>query len=513
MSIAAVNTRPAASANGQPLPDKSTTPSSVGIPAELQALFTFTIDLNSPYIDYLLGQSLLNKPEPVRQAIAAALIEKSGLKSLDLALPPGKLYLAPARDTAMGKLLFPKEKKPWNLQELIVVCYSALQKGLSSKAITPAEGPAPLFVFSRPNVLPLLATRDVPLTVVPADPEAKSVEVLVGRGAAAVRFILTAESQSAEAKALYLLLVKKQQELGLPPLKQVNMTDPGLNPIVRFAPADSGPLDVVFDNCSSEELLNWTEDGWQKAAQAIKMTVSLNAYADHGLWRLVLLDSFLVQDRKNAPLSAHRMINYAGIPPTLIVDSDSYLDTLDAMQISLKHDLTHVDHIVAHEMSHLLYGQWVRNDQALTEQFRQLFAIALGENRFELADDSNYLPVYDFIGHPFDDPGELFASFGAAYLTKPEQLSAFINDHSTPELTKRLGIALWCLLRERIFQGRVFSYSDPFRNFKFDSVITSFTAEEVKLSLWQAKHSKNMFVAAAAGNDRFYPVSVLPADR
>jgi hypothetical protein len=398
----------------------------------------------------------------------------------------------------MNKLLFRKEKKPWNLQELIVICYSAIKILISGKVGAPAKKPAALPALGWYSLPISPTTRDIPLTILLADAEAKSVEVLVGQGAEAVRFIVPAGSDGAEAKSLYLILSQKRQELGLPLIKQIDLTDPGLNPVVRFALADSDLLDVVFDNCSSQELMNWTDSGWQKAAQIIKMTIDLNNYADHGLRQLVLLDSFEVQDKQKALLNAHRMINYAGIPPALIVEADSYVDALETMQISLKHEAQLIDHIVAHEMGHLLYGQWVSNDHALTQQFRKLFSLALGENRFELADDSNYLPVNDLVGHPFDDPGELFASFSAAYRAKPEQLVAFINDHSTPQLTRRLGIALWCLMRDRVYQGEVFYRDDPFRRYDLAEMMPSFTSQEVALSLKQATSSKNLLVAAAA---------------
>lgn len=513
MSIGAVANRPATPANDQPAPSKSAPPTAVAIPAELQDLFTFTIDLNSPYLDYLLGQSLLNRPENERQAIAVTLIARTGLQGVDLVLPPGKLYLAPAKDTAMDKLLFRNEQTPWDLQELIVLCYSALKKAASGPPnVAAAEAPIP-FTFGQFSGRAALSRSSVPVIPVPADNEAKTVELLVGQGTETIRFVIPAGGDIAEAQALYLILSKKQKEFGLPPITKINLTDPGLNPIVRFDPAGGRPIDVVFDNCSSEELSNWTEAGWQKAAQAVKMVFALNTYADHGLWRLVLLDSYEVQDKQIAPLLAHRMVNYQGVPAALIDGSDSYFDALQTMQISLRRDGQLLDHVVAHEMGHLLYSQWVRNDHALTQQFRRLFVLALGENRFELADDSNYLPVNDLVGHPFDEPGELFASFNAAYRTKPEQLAAFINDHSTPQLTKRLGIALWCLLRDRVYRGKVFVRDDPFGAADLAQVLASFTDEEVRLSLRQAQHSSNLLVAAAARNERFWPASVLPADR
>ncbi|MFA5113785.1 MAG: hypothetical protein WC529_05785 [Candidatus Margulisiibacteriota bacterium] len=248
MSIGAVTTRPATSANDQPAPIKSAPPTAVAIPAELQDPFTFTIDLNSPYLDYLLGQSLLNKPETERQAIAAALIARTGLQGVDLVLPPGKLYLAPAKDTAMDKLLFRQEQKPWDLQELIVLCYSAIMKAVGGKAGVPADKLTPLPMFGW-YVQPLSpTTRDIPLTVLETDKETNSVKVLIGQGAEAVRFILPAEnSDLEEAKTLYLIFKEKRRECGFPAIKQVNMTEPGLNPIVRFALDEAG--------CSTSSLI------------------------------------------------------------------------------------------------------------------------------------------------------------------------------------------------------------------------------------------------------------------
>ncbi len=122
---------------------------------------------------------------------------------------------------------------------------------------------------------------------------------------------------------------------------------------------------------------------------------------------------------------------------------------------------------LVHEMMHGIYRKL---KIAQDPRWKCLYWFSLADKSYEIVDDSNFLwGSSDIMGHPFEDPDELFASAGYAYRQSPDLLRDFILNENTPDALKLFGKLVWCYFRDEIFSGQVFTKNgeDPFAQESF----------------------------------------------
>ncbi len=133
---------------------------------------------------------------------------------------------------------------------------------------------------------------------------------------------------------------------------------------------------------------------------------------------------------------------------------------------------------LVHEIMHGVYGKL---KIAQDPRWNCLYWLSLAHQNYEIVDDSNFLwGSSDKMGHPFDDPDELFASAGYAYQNSAHLLRDFILNQDTPESLKLFGKLVWCYFRDQIFSGQVFTKNgeDPFAQESFDKLWQRVLASE-----------------------------------
>lgn len=110
---------------------------------------------------------------------------------------------------------------------------------------------------------------------------------------------------------------------------------------------------------------------------------------------------------------------------------------------------------LVHEMGHGIYAKKLHGD----EYWESLYKLSLKGRNFEIIDDASYGAG----GHPRDNHMEAFAAAVHAYFLHADVFSAWILDSSTPESQRVFGRLVWCFMRDRVFDGDVFTSdgSDP----------------------------------------------------
>ncbi|MDD5593847.1 MAG: HEAT repeat domain-containing protein [Candidatus Margulisbacteria bacterium] len=151
--------------------------------------------------------------------------------------------------------------------------------------------------------------------------------------------------------------------------------------------------------------------------------------------------------------------------------------------------------VTTHEMGHAIFkvhlGGRSNTAASYTIAFQEnlwqrIYYFSLGNENFTLLRDSNYgqrksvnvcrdgglnrLLHFENIGHPWDNATELFASSAMIYRWHAEELLKIILDPGTSTEKKRLGIAVWVYLRDKIFNGRYYSASDPFKGISIKDI-------------------------------------------
>ncbi len=108
---------------------------------------------------------------------------------------------------------------------------------------------------------------------------------------------------------------------------------------------------------------------------------------------------------------------------------------------------------ISHETMHALY-----RDHQLEhcEIWSHIYALSLYAGQCNLFRDSHYLEN-SYLGHPWDNRGELFASAASAYYFSADQLLLFLQHPDIPESMRRFGKLVWCYLRDKVFLGQVFT--------------------------------------------------------
>ena len=90
---------------------------------------------------------------------------------------------------------------------------------------------------------------------------------------------------------------------------------------------------------------------------------------------------------------------------------------------------------------------------------------------FELFDESNYAEgVDDYYGHPNDGESELFASASNLFINHADEL-AYNIEHAEDPMARKIGIIMWCLLRD--VYGNVFTSDgvDPFAEYELNGTL------------------------------------------
>lgn len=140
--------------------------------------------------------------------------------------------------------------------------------------------------------------------------------------------------------------------------------------------------------------------------------------------------------------------------------------------------------VIAHEMGHAI-GLSMPKD----EQWLKIFYFSLGSGRYAILSRGNYVLSKTY-GHHFFNPNELFASAVMAYVVHPERLVECTNDPGNMEGTRELGAAIFCYLRDKVFNGRSFCRVDPFEGLTSQNIIDSITDDDILCSLVSALHDK-----------------------
>jgi len=132
---------------------------------------------------------------------------------------------------------------------------------------------------------------------------------------------------------------------------------------------------------------------------------------------------------------------------------------------------------VVHLMGKAIYRNKSTADQ---QDWNLIFDLSLEARNFEILEPSNYLKIPPqlvnsqfYLFTTFDLA--IFDSSVYAYFLHADKLMDLINDSNTPDAKASWGILVWCFLRERVFQGRVFTSDgkDPFQDEKLESLLKS----------------------------------------
>ncbi|MCX5727152.1 MAG: HEAT repeat domain-containing protein [Candidatus Saganbacteria bacterium] len=149
----------------------------------------------------------------------------------------------------------------------------------------------------------------------------------------------------------------------------------------------------------------------------------------------------------------------------------------------------------AHEMGHAIFHVLLEKKDPL---WQRIYYLSLEFKSYEIVDDSNYADLSDIYGHPFDSANELFASSLAAYTLNSEKFLKYILDPDTGEETRKIGKSIFIYLRDKIFNGKVYSRDDPFKMEHLD--LDEISDEEISNSLCNALASSDRIVRFSAAD-------------
>lgn len=123
----------------------------------------------------------------------------------------------------------------------------------------------------------------------------------------------------------------------------------------------------------------------------------------------------------------------------------------ERMPCTLRHEDMH--EIRSQLPAHVLNRVEVLYDQAMAEDFGLFF------------NDEYYMIKFLHAGHPMKNSNEFFGSAAHAFTHHADDLVALVQDPSTPQPVRAYATAMWRLLRDEVFHGKVFTQDgqDPFR--------------------------------------------------
>jgi len=117
-----------------------------------------------------------------------------------------------------------------------------------------------------------------------------------------------------------------------------------------------------------------------------------------------------------------------------------------------------------HEASHSIYHQIENTSPATMKEIKNLYARAMLADAGLIFNDEYYMGHFIHAGHPMHNDNEFFAGAAHAYSHHADRLVSYIRDPRTSGATKSYAISTWQLLRDQVFNGRVFTANqiDPF---------------------------------------------------
>ncbi len=125
------------------------------------------------------------------------------------------------------------------------------------------------------------------------------------------------------------------------------------------------------------------------------------------------------------------------------------------------------------------------------EQWQKIYYLTFAYNNAELVTDSTYIESKkgeSAAGHPRDSASELFASSFMIYKLYPNEFLKKILASNVKKETRRFGKLIYIYLRDRIFKGRFYSASDPFRG----EPLSEIDGREILNSLCLSAGSENL---------------------
>jgi HEAT repeat protein len=128
---------------------------------------------------------------------------------------------------------------------------------------------------------------------------------------------------------------------------------------------------------------------------------------------------------------------------------------------------------LVHEMGHGIFYKKKFNQN---KDWGHIHDLGLGWQNYEIIDDSNYIPgADDALGHPHSSPSESFASSVATYYLYADAFRNYIQHRATPARMRAFGKLVWCVMREQVFGGRVFTSDgrDPFKAESAQGLLTA----------------------------------------
>jgi hypothetical protein len=114
--------------------------------------------------------------------------------------------------------------------------------------------------------------------------------------------------------------------------------------------------------------------------------------------------------------------------------------------------------IVTHEGSHgifnVRFSDLSNRLYSNNKNWNQIYALSLNNSAYLMVKDSCYLegPLLG-LGHPYDNPNELFASSVVAFRNHHDQMLRNIKDPETPPHMKTFALMVYAFLRDEVFMG------------------------------------------------------------
>lgn len=123
---------------------------------------------------------------------------------------------------------------------------------------------------------------------------------------------------------------------------------------------------------------------------------------------------------------------------------------------------------IRHEVMHSVYRQLEKKHPEIIAKLRAIYAEAMRADMGLIFNDEYFMDVFLHAGHPMHNDNEFFASAAHAYTHHADRLVQYINDPRTTTATRAYATAMWRLLRDDVFHGKVFTQSGqhPFANQK-----------------------------------------------
>ena len=158
---------------------------------------------------------------------------------------------------------------------------------------------------------------------------------------------------------------------------------------------------------------------------------------------------------------------------------------------------------IAHEMGHAIYCSMPKDK----EFWQKIYLYSLGNRRYGLVTDSRFTLNSGYYGHPFRNPAELFASSFAAYVMRPNEMIC-TDDPGILNDSRLMGKILFCYIRDKVVEGKIFGAEDPFKSCDAEKLINSITEEDIYGSIQSALHDstcdfRNTSVSEMAANELF----------